>query len=146
MKRRTFVAGLAASLAVSPIALAQTGQAPEGVLFYAGPVASAEARAKLIRDALTADGLVEGRNYALSISVATDNGQLPALAKELVRPGVSAVLAVGPVALRAARSATTTIPIVALDLETDPIKAGFAESLSHPGDNVTGVFFDFPEY
>src|ERR1700760_3411283 len=146
MKRRTFVAGLAASVGVSRMSLAQTGQVPEVVLFYAGPVASAEARAKLIREALSADGLVEGKNYALSISVATDNGQLPALAEKLVRPGVSAVLAVGPVALRAARTASATIPIVALDLETDPIKAGFAQSLSHPGGNVTGIFFDFPEY
>src|SRR5581483_10039323 len=146
MKRRSFVAGLAAAVGVSRISFAQTGRIPEVVLFYAGPVASAEARAKLIREALTADGLIEGNNYALSISVATDNGQLPTLAKELVRPGVSAVLAVGPVALRAARTATATIPIVALDLETDPIKAGFAESLSHPGGNVTGIFFDFPEY
>ena len=77
MKRRTFVAGLAASVGVSRIAFAQTGQVPEVVLFYAGPVASAEARAKLIREALSADGLVEGKNYALSITVATDNGQLP---------------------------------------------------------------------
>ena len=146
MRRRTFVAGLAATVGLSRIAFAQTSQVPEVVLFYAGPVASAEARAKLIREALNADGLVEGRNYTLTISVATDNGQLPALAKELVRPGVKAVLAVGPVALRAARMASTTIPIVALDLETDPIKAGFAESLSHPGGNVTGIFFDFPEY
>jgi len=141
-----FVAGLAATVGLPRIASAQTGQLPEVVLFYAGPLASAEARAKLIREALNADGFVEGRNYALSLSVATDNGQLPALAKQLVRPGVSAVLAVGPVALRAARMASATIPIVALDLETDPIKAGFAESLSHPGGNVTGIFFDFPEY
>jgi putative ABC transport system substrate-binding protein len=146
MKRRTFLTGVAAAIGLPTKAFAQTGQIPEVVLFYAGPVASAEARAKLIREALNADGLAEGKSYALSISAATDNSQLPALAKELVRPGVSAVLAVGPVTLRAARMATATIPIVALDLETDPIKAGFAESLSHPGGNVTGIFFDFPEY
>jgi putative ABC transport system substrate-binding protein len=146
MKRRTFVGGLAATVGVSRMSFAQTGQSPEVVLFYAGPAASAEARAKLIREALNADGFVEGKSYSLSITVAADNSQLPTLAKELVRPGVSAVLAVGPVALRAARTATATIPIVALDLETDPIKAGFAESLSHPGGNVTGIFFDFPEY
>ena len=63
-----------------------------------------------------------------------------------MRPGVRAILAVGPVALRAARTVTATIPIVALDLETDPVKAGFAESISHPGGNVTGLFFDFPEF
>ena len=58
MKRRTFVAGLAATVGVSRISFAQTGQVPEIVLFYAGPVASAEARAKLIREALNADGFV----------------------------------------------------------------------------------------
>lgn len=147
MKRRTFVTALAATLGFPLTAFAQaTGQIPEVVLFYTGPAASAESRAKLIRDALAADGLFDGRNYVLSMSVAVDREQLPGLAKELVRPGVGAVLAVGPAALAAARSATTSIPIVALDLETDPIKAGYAQSLSHPGGNVTGLFFNFPEY
>lgn len=147
MKRRTFVAALAATLGLPLTAFAQaTSQLPEVVLFYAGPVASAEARAKLIRDALATEGLFDGKNYILSMSVAIEREQLPRLAKELVRPGVGAVLAVGPAALAAARSATTIIPIVALDLETDPIKAGYAQSLSHPGGNVTGLFFNFPEY
>jgi putative tryptophan/tyrosine transport system substrate-binding protein len=154
MKRRTFVAGLIAAVGFPPSVFAQTiGSIPEVVLFYAGPVAvsqqstgRAQARAKLVRETLRAEGLVEGKNFVLSISVATNNEQLPKLAKELVRPGVSAVLAVGPAALRAARTATATIPIVALDLETDPVKAGFAESLSHPGGNVTGLFFDFPDF
>jgi putative ABC transport system substrate-binding protein len=147
MRRRTFVAGLVAAVGFPPSVFAQTtGSIPEVVLFYAGPVASAEARAKLVWETLRAEGLVEGKNFVLSISVATNNEQLPKLAKELVRPGVSAVLAVGPAALRAARAASATIPIVALDLETDPVKAGFAESLSHPGGNVTGLFFDFPDF
>src|SRR5947207_1883262 len=147
MKRRTFVAALAATLGLPLTAFAQaTSQIPEVVLFYAGPVASAEARAKLIRDALAAEGLVDGKDYVLSMSAATDREQLPGLAKQLARPGVGALLAVGPAALAAARSATTSIPIVALDLETDPIKAGYAQSLSHPGGNVTGLFFNFPEY
>ena len=147
MKRRTFVAGLVAAVGFPPSVFAQaTGSIPEVVLFYAGPVAAAEARAKIVRETLRAEGFVEGKNFVLSISVATNNEQLPQLARELVRPGVSAVLAVGPAALRAARTATATIPIVALDLETDPVKAGFAESLSHPGGNVTGLFFDFPDY
>src|SRR5438552_14660959 len=39
-------------------------------------------------------------------------------------------------------AATRTIPIVALDLETDPVQAGWAKSLAHPGGNVTGLFLD----
>jgi putative ABC transport system substrate-binding protein len=41
---------------------------------------------------------------------------------------------------------TTTIPIVALDLESDPIASGFIASHARPGGNITGVFLDFPEF
>jgi putative ABC transport system substrate-binding protein len=41
---------------------------------------------------------------------------------------------------------TSTIPIVAFDLETDPVGSGLVKSLAQPGGNVTGVFFDFPEF
>jgi putative tryptophan/tyrosine transport system substrate-binding protein len=146
MKRRSFVAGLMAAACLPRAVLAQASAVPEIVLFYAGPTASAEARAKLIRETLGAEGLVEGKMFVLTMSVASDNEQLSKLAKDLARPGVRAILAVGPLALRAARTVTDTIPIVALDLETDPVRAGFAESLSHPAGNVTGLFFDFPEF
>ena len=45
----------------------------------------------------------------------------------------------------AARQVSQTIPIVALDLESDPIATGAAQSLNRPGGNVTGIFFDAPE-
>ena len=54
------------------------------------------------------------------------------------------ILAIGPAAIRAARDATSTIPIVALDLESDPVQAGFARSLAQPGGNITGCFLDQP--
>jgi hypothetical protein len=58
MKRRTFVAGLTATAGLPRAVLAQaSGAIPEIVLFYAGPIASAEARAKLVRDTLSAEGL-----------------------------------------------------------------------------------------
>jgi hypothetical protein len=74
MERRAFVAGIVAALGLSRAAFAETsGAVPEIVLFYSGPIASAEARAKVTRETLGADGLVEGKNFVLSISVATDN-------------------------------------------------------------------------
>ncbi len=148
MKRRTFVAGLAATAGFPPAALAQAaGAIPEIALFYTGPMASAEARAKIVRDDLGADGFVDGKNFVVSISVANNNSEeLPKLAKSLIRPSVKVILAVGPGAVRAAQAATTTIPIVALDLESDPVREGFAQSLAHPGGNLTGLFFDFPEF
>lgn len=54
------------------------------------------------------------------------------------------IYALGPAAVKAARDATHTIPIVALDLETDPVQAGWARSLARPGGNVTGLFLDVP--
>jgi putative tryptophan/tyrosine transport system substrate-binding protein len=148
MKRRAFVAGLAATAGFPSAALAQAASSvPEIALFYTGPLASAEARAKMIRDDLAASGFVDGKNFTVSISVANNNSdELPKLAKGLIRPSVKVILAIGPGAVKAAQAATTTIPIVAVDLETDPVREGLAQSLAHPGGNLTGLFFDFPEF
>ena len=65
---------------------------------------------------------------------------------ELVERKVDLIFAVSPVAVRAARLATTSIPIVAGDLESDPVASGFVASLVRPGGNITGVFLDFPDF
>jgi putative ABC transport system substrate-binding protein len=49
-------------------------------------------------------------------------------------------------AVRTAYAATRTIPIVGLDLTTDPVAAGYVERHSRPGGNVTGVFLDAPGF
>src|SRR4029077_653339 len=54
--------------------------------------------------------------------------------------------ALGPAALRAARAATTSISIVASDLESNPLRTGFIAANRRPGSNVTGVFLDFPDF
>jgi putative tryptophan/tyrosine transport system substrate-binding protein len=72
--------------------------------------------------------------------------RLPALAQELVEQGVRAICAAAPAAVAAARRATPVIPIVAIDLESDPVADGWATSLAHPGGNVTGVFLDLPGF
>jgi putative ABC transport system substrate-binding protein len=68
------------------------------------------------------------------------------LAQELVEQGVQAISASGPAAVGAARRTTSVIPIVAMDLESDPVADGWATSLAHPGGNVTGVFLDLPGF
>jgi ABC-type uncharacterized transport system substrate-binding protein len=45
----------------------------------------------------------------------------------------------------AMHAATSTIPVVALDLESDPVASGFVKTIPRPGGNLTGVFMDFPE-
>jgi ABC-type uncharacterized transport system substrate-binding protein len=72
--------------------------------------------------------------------------RLPALAADLVNNRVDAVLAAGPPAVQAASGATATIPVIALDLESDPVASGLVASLAHPGGNITGVFLDFPDF
>jgi putative tryptophan/tyrosine transport system substrate-binding protein len=67
------------------------------------------------------------------------------LAAELVVDHVDVILAVASGSLEAARHASQSIPIVALDLESDPIATGAVQSLNRPGGNVTGIFFDAPE-
>jgi putative ABC transport system substrate-binding protein len=70
---------------------------------------------------------------------------LPGLAVELVRGRPDVIFARGAGALAATKSATDTIPIVAVDLESDPVATGFVRTLARPGGNVTGVFLDVPE-
>ncbi len=64
-----------------------------------------------------------------------------------LRPHSSTVIvAVSPSGVAAMREATRTTPIVAVDLETDPVAEGWVASLAKPGGNVTGVFFDFADF
>src|SRR3954447_88807 len=72
--------------------------------------------------------------------------KLPAMALDLVQQNVQAILAVSPPAVRAVLDATKSIPIIALDLESDPVANGWAASLAHPGGNVTGIFLDLPGF
>ena len=70
--------------------------------------------------------------------------RLPALAAELVRLKVDVIVLSGAPAVRAARDATTTIPIVFAVLG-DPVTAGFVTSLARPGGNMTGLASEFEQ-
>ena len=72
--------------------------------------------------------------------------RLTALAADLVQRKVDVLVPVSPSAVRAAKAATATIPILANDLESDPVASGFVASLARPGGNITGVFSDFPDF
>jgi putative ABC transport system substrate-binding protein len=81
-------------------------------------------------------GFSEGRNLVLDARVA-DAAAMAGMARELVLADPDAIIAVGPDATRAARQATTTVPLVVFG--ADPVRSGWATSLAHPGGNVTGV-------
>ncbi|MEP6740267.1 MAG: ABC transporter substrate-binding protein [Caldimonas sp.] len=90
-------------------------------------------------------GYVEGRNIRIERRYASGNpDRLAAMAEELVRLKVDVILAGGQPPREALRRATKTIPIVTLS-GSDPVREGWAQSLAHPGGNVTGLTFTFPE-
>jgi putative ABC transport system substrate-binding protein len=142
--RRNALMALGAAIAASSIpARAQTArELPRlGVLHPASVENSAVYKALI--SGLADRGYVEGKTIVLDLR--SGNGKpdaMPALAAELVRSNVDVLLVVGPAAVRAAFAATRTIPIVAIDLESDPVKNGWMVSLSQPGGNVTGFFLD----
>src|SRR4029077_3881301 len=95
-----------------------------------------------IRDAGDADGqnaVIETRFYETTLD------RLPDLAKELVDLKCDVIVAGSQYAFEAVMRATSTTPIVGIDLETDPVASGWAKSLGHPGGNFTGLFLDLPE-
>ena len=55
------------------------------------------------------------------------------------------IIAAAPYAIKVALAATSTIPIVGIDLESDPVASGWVRSLNLPGGNLTGLFLDLPE-
>jgi putative ABC transport system substrate-binding protein len=98
-------------------------------------------RSEAIRLALRELGQIEGQNVAFAYRYAEQKrDRLPELAAELVRLKVDIIVVVGGDAgIRAAKNATTTIPIVISGLGSDPVSAGHVESLARSGGNVTGL-------
>jgi putative ABC transport system substrate-binding protein len=68
------------------------------------------------------------------------------LVEEVLAEHVSAFVAAGPPVLQAVRKVAGAVPILAIDLESDPVANGYAASLAHPGGNITGIFMDFPDF
>jgi putative tryptophan/tyrosine transport system substrate-binding protein len=84
-------------------------------------------------------GYVENQNIAIEYRSAEDKAdRLAQAARELVSIPVDVIVVTGSPATRAARQATSTIPIVAIAVG-DPLRAGFAVSLARPGGNMTGL-------
>jgi putative ABC transport system substrate-binding protein len=98
-------------------------------------------RAQGTRAALRELGYVEGQNIAIEYRFADGKlDRLPDLAADLVRLKVDLiVIAGGDTVVRPAMNATKTIPIVLIGAGSDPVKAGFVQSLARPGGNVTGL-------
>jgi len=84
-------------------------------------------------------GYVEGKNILIERRYGEGRlDRMPALVNDLVQQKVDVILAPNNVAIRAAKEATKTIPIVMIS-SVDPVAAGYVESFAHPGGNITGL-------
>src|ERR1044071_5776464 len=103
------------------------------------------ARTEAFREGLRELGYVEGKNIVIELrSAEGKRARLPALAAEIVSLKVDVIVTGGPTAARAAKQATSTIPIV-MAQDTDPVGNGFVASLARPGGNITGLSTFAPE-
>jgi putative ABC transport system substrate-binding protein len=145
-RRRFLLTALAGTLTAPLAAEAQQtrGMARVGILVPTAPAPATQNPASGITRDLSRRmhelGWVEGGTVAFEARFADDRpDRLAGLAADLVRLNVDVIVAVSPPAIRAAKDATRTIPVVMAFSGIDPVKAGFVASLARPGGNVTGL-------
>jgi putative ABC transport system substrate-binding protein len=140
-----------AALAVAFVMCAAAAQAQQptkvpriGYLSGSPPFSIAE-RIEAFRQGLLELGYMEGKNIVIEWrSAEGKRDRLPALATELVHLKVDVIVTAGPLVTRAAKQATSTIPIV-LTQDPDPVRNGFVASLARPAGNITGLSRIAPE-
>jgi putative ABC transport system substrate-binding protein len=148
MRRRSFITLLGGAAAAWPLtARAQQAAKSKVGLLHQGESTVVNMRVAAIREGLSGPDNQRDSNVEIIVRLADgDVSRLPALATDLVNNRVDAIVAAAPPAVQAAAGATTSIPVIAIDLESDPVASGFVRSLARPGGNVTGVFLDFPDF
>jgi putative ABC transport system substrate-binding protein len=144
VKRRDFMAILAGSAATWP--LVAVGQPRVPVIGFLGPQAPVHEMLATFDQGLRKWGYFTGRNVTFEYRWARDQGrQLAALAAELVQLRVNLIVTAGGLAAaKAAKKATTTIPIL-FTSGLDPVENGVVASLNRPGGNATGLSQSYKE-
>jgi putative ABC transport system substrate-binding protein len=140
MRRRELMLLLGGAMTAAPSVQAQQKAMPViGYLHSGSPSLTAPGVAAL-REGLSETGYVEGQNVAIEYRWAEGRyDRLPSLAADLVGLKVDVIAAGGGEApARAARNATSTIPIVFIVGGVDPVLSGLVASLARPGGNLTG--------
>lgn len=142
MDRRRFVLCALAATMPSGIAPAASRSAKVGILSNGGP---GHPVMDTFRKSFATLGYTEASGFVVEPRYAQGQlDRLPALAAELVHLGVDVIIALGGPASRAAKDATSSIPVV-FSIVTDPIALGLVASMERPGGNVTGITSLDPE-
>ena len=141
MDRRQFMGVISSSLLAVPCAAEaqQTGRVYAIGILSLGFPDSGPVWWEVFLGAMRELNYVQGRNLLVKFAFASDQPErLAELAGDLVRAGVDAIVTTSVRETRAARQATSTIPIV-MTIAPDPVGAGLVASLARPGGNVTGL-------
>jgi putative tryptophan/tyrosine transport system substrate-binding protein len=143
--RRELVKGAVAAAVVSP--LVAEAQPVGGKIPRIGFLQRARnENVDVFIQALRAAGYIDGQNTVVEIRIYQEAmDRIAEVAQDLVARKCDVIVAAAPYAIKAALTATRTIPIVGIDLESDPVASGWVRSLSRPGGNLTGLFLDLPE-
>jgi putative tryptophan/tyrosine transport system substrate-binding protein len=141
MRRREFILAIAGATAWPLVVRAQQRAMP--VIGYLTEVPNVAHLNAAFRRGMAELGYVEGENFATDYRF--NPASLSQAATDLVRRNVNAIFAAAPAAVAAVSKATTSIPVVGIDLESDPVAKGYVTSLARPGGNITGMFLDIPE-
>jgi putative ABC transport system substrate-binding protein len=141
MDRRVFIGSLAGGLLSAPLAAWAQPRASTPRIAMLGVTAMDPLLNEAFKQGLGEFGYTEGRNVVVEYRHADGRPErLSQLAADLVRLNVDVLFVRGAAALAAAKHATSQIPTVAVDLESDPVAMGFVRNLAQPGGNITGVF------
>ena len=145
MKRRDFISLVGGTAVAWPLAARaqhRAGRIPRVGFLLNVRSELVDTLFKGLRDA----GYIEGQNIVFETREAGNMlDRIDQFANQLVALNCDLIFAAGPYAIQALTKATKTIPLVAIDLESDPVANRWVASIARPGGNLTGFFLDLPE-